>query len=1806
MSQTIASLSYQVDPGNIQQAISQLDQLNDSTKHLRASTQFMVTSVSNTASALTQLASSGRASLSSFISIAQNLDVVTQKLEALRLATSRVQSGFAGNNLAMGLSQMQRQMSSMAEFFGTTATAMEQFNRQAQYLHMNAGQTTAALQRIGSAVDGTTAQGQAYRQILTRNGVNLNQTSDEILAQFVRIMGRERNSTSKLSTEQAILGPITPGLQTSINSEPYRTVQQQNMFRESQEFGVQAGRREMQVARMTRQQQQDARAYNDLSQYVAAGWGMDYQNKRDYGGAARTSMLGQRNAMQALMNRLKKHPFNMSDMEKLTFSGDMNDIYQNTQFGKYLQFENSDAYVADRNEIAARARGTQESGGYFARLTAPIVETARDIQLRLFGQNTKAVRAAPGRYGRYGQNGQFNNSFVDGYRPLPFTRGKDEGSAAFLDRYKVDAQNASDFGYSGAENVYGAMQQAPMFSGNDPQYLKSLQGFYGVRGGQEAFDQQKNANDYILANAKDKNGRLNAGFFSTMGIRDQGLAAAQGGANNAQMLENQGLAVALLAFAKRNNVPEAEISRWMTGAAGGGALTPQQIIAGTRVGDVNVGLTTPQRQAFLANQAATQQNFVAGDVQSTRAQLAMLDTLGTYVGGGSAMVGLQRARLTAYNAALSQGFSQSAAMGSGNRASSVFQGQQKFDALGNLQQMDFANTQAYRQFGAVESAGGAMVGSRGLLAAQDRAQLESQLAQAQQQNTYLRTASGAAQYRRAAGGALAIQGMTGAQQTTAGEAQQLQDQRTLLSISQRRVGVEDELANKLEAQQRYAESLAQAQASGSQSAVQYVQQQIDKYTELKDKIDQINALMQEQNQVNNLQISAGVKRAELSAPLSQRRDVAAIGQAVQAFFQNGNNPLLGAIPGMPGQAGTASQPSGGQQTVAMGFATPLPDQMAGSLPTALQSASPTQAYYVTQASIGTGSGVTQSMGGPASIGYAGGDAGPVTNYALAGIAPAPDRPNVSVSGQLSPAAMKVMQPYEPMIAAAAKRHGMTTRQLRWQLYQESSGNPNQVNGDHVGLGQFSTDTAKQFHLTDRTNAPASIEAAAALDQQNMTAIHGKWSNPNDVATAFKMYGTNNGSASIGTDIARITASNPQNSKKLGGLTQDQIIAQAQKIGFKGADLSGAVYYAIQQSRLGRNVGVLKPVVDAATQNSQLDTKLQIQQMQSGTNVAVASQTAQEPYLLSGRSGQAALAGIVANPNLGDPGLIAQDLTSRRTQAVLSQQSQYDSSYGQTNNQIYQSASMTNAYGQGEGAATRAQATIQATLEALANNASPMQQAARAAELLTAALSGQAEAAAKTTAATNVQVRASKALADAALKGPTQERIAQASVAPNESIRQSQQVLSDPNATSAEKAAARLNIQQQGNVISSTGASIAGQNITELNAQIQRQGQRRQALQAQLSLGPVASPLQQSQASARAEAMNTLQSLNIPANSTEGKQYLAGAAQDAQLQYQAQQQAQQQAAFNQIPQAADSALTNSIFSFQHPNGQGLYLKYQLRNLLMSSGRDLFQASVGQPFTAAVQNNLGSFFQQLYHGSAYGTADQAPGSNGPGSQNYGTPGGGQSVAGGILNDIGGLFGGAAKGQLGTLAAKGLQGLFSSATAASNFGNAAAPGFVDELGATVGSGSPGIFSSIASAIGSFLANGGIASGGQIMPFANGGVFAPGRVTPFATGTIIDQPTAVPMALMGEAGPEAIVPLQRNASGKLGIAMGGGGGGGHTITVNAPITVAAGAAGQNGIDHQTQMKIQQQLKHSVTSAVHQVILQESVPGGMLNRKGG
>ncbi|MEP1587960.1 MAG: phage tail tape measure protein [Tateyamaria sp.] len=89
-------------------------------------------------------------------------------------------------------------------------------------------------------------------------------------------------------------------------------------------------------------------------------------------------------------------------------------------------------------------------------------------------------------------------------------------------------------------------------------------------------------------------------------------------------------------------------------------------------------------------------------------------------------------------------------------------------------------------------------------------------------------------------------------------------------------------------------------------------------------------------------------------------------------------------------------------------------------------------------------------------------------------------------------------------------------------------------------------------------------------------------------------------------------------------------------------------------------------------------------------------------------------------------------------------------------------------------------------------------------------------------------------------------------------------------------------------------------------------------------------------------------------------------------------------------------------------------------------------------------------------------------------------------------------------------------------------------------------------------------------ILPFADGAPFSQGRVMPFASGGIVSSATPFGMrggmGVMGEAGPEAIMPLARGPDGKLGVRGGGGSSANVVMNITTP-DVQGFARSQNQI---------------------------------------
>jgi lambda family phage tail tape measure protein len=120
----------------------------------------------------------------------------------------------------------------------------------------------------------------------------------------------------------------------------------------------------------------------------------------------------------------------------------------------------------------------------------------------------------------------------------------------------------------------------------------------------------------------------------------------------------------------------------------------------------------------------------------------------------------------------------------------------------------------------------------------------------------------------------------------------------------------------------------------------------------------------------------------------------------------------------------------------------------------------------------------------------------------------------------------------------------------------------------------------------------------------------------------------------------------------------------------------------------------------------------------------------------------------------------------------------------------------------------------------------------------------------------------------------------------------------------------------------------------------------------------------------------------------------------------------------------------------------------------------------------------------------------------------------------------------------------------------------------------------------------------------YAMGGTFAANNIVPYAMGgaftnSVVSKPTLFKFAaggtmrtgVMGEAGPEAIMPLSRGPNGKLGVASNGVGG--TNVTVNVDASGNSQVAGDQNQGAQ--------LGRVIAGAVQQELIRQKRPGGLL-----
>ncbi|WP_460100052.1 phage tail tape measure protein [Pseudomonas sp. H3_C08] len=156
----------------------------------------------------------------------------------------------------------------------------------------------------------------------------------------------------------------------------------------------------------------------------------------------------------------------------------------------------------------------------------------------------------------------------------------------------------------------------------------------------------------------------------------------------------------------------------------------------------------------------------------------------------------------------------------------------------------------------------------------------------------------------------------------------------------------------------------------------------------------------------------------------------------------------------------------------------------------------------------------------------------------------------------------------------------------------------------------------------------------------------------------------------------------------------------------------------------------------------------------------------------------------------------------------------------------------------------------------------------------------------------------------------------------------------------------------------------------------------------------------------------------------------------------------------------------------------------------------------------------------------------------------------------------------------------------------GNGLAAGSAGATSSNLGASQAGYSSTYFQADGGAWANG-------VQMFANGAAF---------TNSVVSKPTAFGMAggqtgVMGEAGPEAIMPLTRTAGGQLGVRAISGGGSGGSNVYNFPVAVSVQTQGGGAASTEDTSQLGKGIQQAAKTEAETAIARALQPGGSIWR---
>jgi hypothetical protein len=1807
----VASLAFSIDTNQLAQANQQLSQFDQTNQRVRASTQFLVTALESSNSAITQLAASSRASLASFEAISANLDTMTMKLEALRRAVAGVTEGFKGMMVGNTFMQTQQGFQGMAALFGTTSTQLEAFNRRAQYAGLAPYQSTAALQRFGLMEQATSASSIFLRQQAAANGITMGAGTSptQSLNQLLRMLPMLRNDQASYQFAQQYLGPLDPMSYERLRNEPYFTRQQQMTMRYQQHYGERASNLSAILSARMFRNERDMAHYQDLNKYYSpfdtiAGMAGQYI----FGNSARVTPTNGLHSTGSPM--AAGRGFASVSAEERNFATP-------TQHSILV----ADAAIARRKvALLVQSRGKDAPETQFAAMDAASIQNllhhgGRSLTTMMEASiATQDVRAQV-KAGHYGYNSmqartaryavQRDARMLQDYQT--YGPNSDAGSLAAYRYYHDHQSSGMALRHTTAAGLlyYAANHTQPgkwfeHYLGSQPQAIKNAlinqqevtqkfhQGFlqhyanYAFSAMSDLVGGTKKGGNFLPQTSEgyvaDYHHLQNYfGYYNPPSLTGAKLKAAAQAYKRGQFrtwegtfLRDRAMVNGLAQVTPMTDFSthvEAQNTRYGVLNDPGTLTDLSQIYGGGRRGELYASEVVSQQTAALRHiqkmtRSATGFSTYAPMMGETYAFTQPLDQI------GKAQAVVAFAQTHHLNTDL---FSSGAANGGALTLSDIINGRgASRSAAGAVfagpQKTEFSNIYGVMGQNAYEkmllplreqmqsNLAASAAGYQGMGAVQGAQTYES---------TYMRARIGNVSAAQAHTLALKAENLAFMQQNT------LMKENLSLTIAQTKaqgdltaaemalggpsVGTNAlapaAVAGQLQSKFESAAAMDPKLRSDARARHAFYRHQSAaiRTAGVQSALSQAAAAAQSAKDEQSLASAsgvAGVSGVELSSLIS-----AIHGYSMQMAEQQGNAKGEGQVIADMASSIQSAVTTALAQATAQNRQSGLSDTISGNLQDAVARL-PASERSRAQALLPT---IQRNI--------ASGTLGSVQAGMLTGVRGAR------------------MAPYHAAIMKYAHQYGMPPAMLERILYTESSGNASAINpSGAMGLAQGMPSTAHSMGFTtaDLLDPTKSVHFAAKyLHHLSSATPNFSWSNPADVyGVLHSGYGTlaEPNARSIGLLFSG--GGTPSVSKDTALLHQ-AINGKLSGNGV-GAAVSGAM-----TAYGGRQAG----------QRASLQTSVELQR-----RIMQLSMQAR----LRGQTGAASLiTASVPNPLDLTPQASAAAQTEQRRIAM---QEQYFGSIGSTNASLQESQMMTGAYGGGMGHLADATAKIKAYEQSLSLATTGAQQAARANQLLTASFAQVATGAAAGAYQSRLQTIDLRRIGAASAVSPGAARLASQTNPILDKISEMTHRASDTSLSPQARQAAQDALPQLHQQL----AAVTGANQQEIFNQVtaQAQQQRAQAAGAKSDMyGIAGTQMMSAVIGARSRTMVGLQQSGLVPQGTTYAQIESGHASGLSAQADAyakmaisasevaakqqtmlEQQVQMRQAISQIGPEFNQMATSMVMNIGTLNARALYLRHLFSGFLGQAGSSLLNGALTSVEHKA-GNAISNYFDPTSSSSSIGSSGSSSGgSTGGGGANpllaFGASllGGGSthsllgSLGGGILQTLSGNFGSTMLGS-----ALGMGGSFLS----SLFGSAATAAPIAGIGMST---------DIAQTLGAFSANGNVFSEGQVIPFANGGV--------------VTRPTRTPMALMGEAGAEAVIPLRRGPDGKLGISMansGGPGMHGGGIVVNAPITVNGAQMGQNGMDQNSLKKMHQQLASTLHSAMMDTLANQARPGGTI-----